>query len=52
MGENLNRKLSRPKRGTRTKKTLTPAEVKRLLSWLATDTTEYGLLIILLFLYF
>jgi len=43
MGENLNRKLSRPKRGTRTKKTLTPSEVKKLLSWLAQDTSEYGL---------
>ena len=43
MGENLNRKLSRPKRGTRTKKTLTPAEVKKLLSWLEKDTSEYGL---------
>lgn len=43
MGENLNRKLSRPKRGTRTKKTLTPAEVKKLLSWLSKDTSEYGL---------
>jgi len=43
MGENLNRKMGRPKRGTRTKKTLTPAEVKRLLSWLSKDTSEYGL---------
>jgi integrase len=35
--------LNRTKKGNRTKKTLTPVEVKRLLSWLSEDETEYGL---------
>jgi integrase len=42
MSEKLNRKLNRKKRGNRTKKTLTPAEIKRLLAWLNEEKTEYG----------
>jgi integrase len=42
MSEKLNRKLNRKKRGNRTKKTLTPTEIKRLLNWLSEDTSEYG----------
>jgi integrase len=43
MDEKLKKKLNRTKRGNRTKKTLTPQEVKKLLSWLADDKTEYGM---------
>jgi len=43
MGENLHRKLNRTKKGNRTKKALTVAEVKHLLSWLSLDTTATGL---------
>jgi len=43
MSENLNRKLNRTKKGNRTKKALSPAEVKRLLAWLSKDRTVQGL---------
>ncbi len=43
MSEKLNRKLNRKKRGNRTKKSLTVTEIKRLLSWLSRDRTEYGM---------
>jgi site-specific recombinase XerD len=43
MDEKLRKKLNRTKKGNRTKKTLTPQEVRRLLSWLKEDTSEYGM---------
>jgi integrase len=43
MSKNLKKKLSRTKKGNRTKKALTIREVNRLLSWLNRDTRIYGL---------
>ena len=43
MDEKLKKKLNRTKKGNRTKKNLTPQEVKKLLSWLKEDTSEYGM---------
>lgn len=43
MSKNLKRKLSRRKKGNRTKKALTTNEISRLLSWLKEDTSIYGL---------
>jgi integrase len=43
MSEKLKRKLGATKRRTRTRKTLTPDEVKALLSWLREDTSLMGL---------
>jgi site-specific recombinase XerD len=42
MTERLQKKLSRTKKGNRTKKALTSSEVKGLLSWLKKDDSEYG----------
>jgi integrase/recombinase XerD len=42
MDEKLNQKLSRTKKGNRTKKALSPAEVRRLLAWLRLDTSIQG----------
>jgi len=43
MSEKLKRKLGATKKRTRTKKTLTPDEVRALLSWLRKDTSLKGL---------
>jgi integrase len=43
MSEKLTHKLNRTKKGNRTKKSLSPAEMKRVLSWLSEDKTELGL---------
>jgi len=42
MSKNLHRKLNRMKKGNRTKKALTVAEVKRLLAWLTQDNSILG----------
>jgi integrase/recombinase XerD len=43
MAEKLQAKLSRTKKGNRTKKALTAAELRALLAWLEQDTTTEGL---------
>jgi integrase/recombinase XerD len=43
ISEKLLHKLNRSKRGNRTKKALSPVEMKRLLIWLSEDKTELGL---------
>ena len=43
MSKNLKRKLSRRKKGNRTKKALTISEISRLLIWLKEDKCIYGL---------
>jgi integrase/recombinase XerD len=42
MSENLHRKLNRTKKGNRTRKALSVAEVKRLLAWLEKDSSAMG----------
>ena len=43
MSKNLHKKLSKTKKGNRTKKALTAGEIKTLLSWLNQDKSIYGL---------